>query len=97
VIKSTKDQIYNRLKNNVGFHRSKKFKDWFHQKYPGKQMHHVFGSVSQSLKTSDYCSVPVSHEEHERAEKNKSDFAIDNLPVVFNVLQDYIRDLEAKK
>jgi hypothetical protein len=98
MIKSENDILYNRLKNNVGFFRSTKFKKWFHDKYIGCEMHHCFGSVSQNLKTSDYCSIPVvpNHAES-RAEKDKSNFAIEHLPDLINVLQCYIIYLENKK
>lgn len=97
MIKSFNDELYNRLKNNVGFHRSKKFLAWFHKEFPGMIQHHVFGSTSQSLKTSDYCSLPVTAFEHEIAEKDKSNFAIDRLPDMIYVMQTYIRFLEGEK
>lgn len=94
MIKSSEDIIYNSLKNKAGFHRSKKFKDWFHKEFPYMQQHHLFGSYSQKLKTSDYCSVPVTPAEHEEAEKDKSGFAIKNLPLMIEVLIKYIKYLE---
>ena len=98
MIKSENDILFNRLKNNVGFHRSKKFKDWFHKEYPepGTEMHHLFGSYT-SKKTSDYCSIPLpyNHVESE-AHRNNSDFAIDNLHILLIVLQKYIIYLEDK-
>src|SRR5690606_11763782 len=97
MIKTVEDQIYNRLKNNVGFHRSKKFKEWFHKKYPYCELHHLFGSVSQKLKTSDYCSIPVTRFEHQKAEANKSEFAIENLHNMINTMQEYIKYLEDNK
>jgi len=98
MIKTGNDILYNQLKNKVGFYRSPKFVRWFHEKYPGYEMHHCFGSVSQSLKTSDYCCVPVppNHAES-KAEKDKSNFAIEHLPDLINVLQNYIIHLESKK
>jgi hypothetical protein len=96
MVKNSDDIIYIALKNKVGFDRSKKFKDWFHKEFPGMQQHHLFGSYSQSLKTSDYCSVPVTAEQHEKAEKDKSGFAIANLALQFQVLIKYIKHLEGK-
>lgn len=96
LIKTSNDILYNRLKNSVGFDKSKKFKKWFHENYPGREMHHLFKSYSQSLKTSDYCSVPVTREEHLIAEKNSSDYAIDNLHIMIKVMIKYILFLEGK-
>ena len=58
------------------------------------QQHHLLGSYSQKLKTSDYCSVPVTPEEHQEAEKDKSGFAIKKLPLLIEVLTKYILHLE---
>lgn len=91
MIKSDSDIIYNRLKNNVGFDKSKKHLD-FIRKFGTP--HHLFGSYSQSLKTSDYCTIPVTAEEHEYAEKHKSEFAIDNLHVLIKYLIMRIKELE---
>ena len=96
MIKTEKDQIYNRLKSTVGFYRSKKFKKWFHENYPNSEMHHVFGSYT-SIKTPDYCSAPLETEAHRAAEKNKSDAAIELLPIMLQVMQKYIIYLEGKK
>lgn len=98
MIKTNNDILYNKLKNSVGFVRSKKFKKWFHEQYPGKEMHHVFGSYSQSIKTTDYCSIPVNlnHTESD-AEKDKSNFAIENLDILLSVMIQYIIFLERKK
>ena len=97
MIKSPFDELYNRLKNTVGFDRSPKFIKWLHAKYPGKIQHHCFGSYSQNLKTSDYCSVPLTIEEHEIAEKDKSNFVIDNIHVMLKIMIDYIKFLESRK
>jgi len=97
MIKTDNDILYNRIKNVVGFYRSDKFKKWFHEQFPGLQQHHCFGSFSQSIKTSDYCSIPVNEEMHKEAEKDKSNFAIEHLPNLINILQMYIHYLENKK
>lgn len=96
MVKTELDILYNGLKNTVGFHRSKKFKDWFHKQYQNKVMHHAFGSYSQSIKTSDYCSIPVTEEQHNQAEKDKSAFAMAHLGEMINTMQDYIIYLESK-
>ncbi len=91
MIKTENDIIYNRLKNNIGFDKSKKHLAFIRQ---FGVPHHLFGSYSQSLKTSDYCTIPVTPEEHERAEKNKSDFAIENLHTLIHFLILRIKELE---
>jgi len=93
MIKSENDILYNRIKTAIGFDRSKKFKKWFHEKYPEFQMHHCFGSYT-GIKTSDYCSVPVCEELHKQAEKNKSDFAITHLHSMLIIMISYIKFLE---
>lgn len=93
MIKTSEDILYNRIKNAIGFDRSKKFKKWFHEKYPDLQMHHCYGSYT-GIKTSDYCSVPMWDELHYRAEKNKSDFAIEYLPFMLQTMISYIKFLE---
>jgi len=93
MIKNKEDEIYNRIKDNIGFEKSKKFKKWFHAEYPGKQQHHGCGSYT-GIKTSDYFSIPVTAEEHAQAEKDKSKFCIDNIHVFILVMKNYIKFLE---
>ena len=90
MIKSENDIIYNRLKNNVGFDKSKKHLA-FIRKFGTP--HHLFGSYS-SIKTSDYCTIPVTPDQHELAERDKSGFAIDNLHVLIKYLIMRIKELE---
>ena len=90
MIKTTEDIIYNASKNQVGFYRSKRFIKWFHDEFPEAQMHHSLGSYSQKLKTSDYCSVPVNEEQHTQAEKDKSGFFIDNIPLLLSTMVKYM-------
>ncbi len=96
MIKTENDIIFNRIKNTVGFHKSKKFKKWFHEVFEGAEQHHGCGSYS-GIKTSDYFSVPLTHQEHLEAEKNKSDFCVNNIEKFINVMQRYIIHLEGKK
>lgn len=93
MIKTTEDIIYNRLKSRVGFDRSNKHLQWVRQ---FGEPHHLFGSYS-GRKTSDYCTIAVTREEHERAEKHKSEFAIENLHILIQYLQKRIRELENDK
>ena len=98
MIKTKEDILFNACKNVVGFDRSKRFKDWFHKKYDKEiyAMHHIFGSYSQSLKTSDYCSIPLSSTQHDKAEKDKSGYAVSCFPLLLTVMIAYIKYLESK-
>ena len=92
MIKTTEDEIYNRIKNNIGFDKSKKFIAWLHNNYPGKEIHHLAGSFT-GIKTSDYFSLPVTREEHLRAEKDKSKFCIDNIHIYLKIIIEYTKHL----
>jgi hypothetical protein len=96
MINNENDILFNRFKTSVGFYRSKKFKAWFHQKYPCKEQHHLFGSYG-SRKTSDFCSIPVGQIDHIKAHKDIHTFAIDHLPEMISVMTEYILHLEDKK
>jgi len=95
LIKSLEDILFNACKNKVGFYRSEYFKIWFHKEYPDMIQHHLLGSYT-SIKTSDYCSIPVTHQQHQIAESDKSQFAIDNLPLMLQAMIKYIIHLENK-
>lgn len=86
--------LYLRLKNSIGFDKSKQFMDWFHNEYPTKDPHHLWGSYG-SIKTTDYTCVPVSRIEHSTMECEWQ-WAIDNLPLVFTTMIKYIKYLEKK-
>ncbi len=85
-------QLFIRLKNQIGFQKSKQYMDWFHSEYPEKDPHHPFGSIG-SLKTTDLACIPLSRIEHESIEDEYS-FAIWNLPLVFRTIFEYIKFLE---
>ena len=95
MIKTDNDILFNACKNVVGFDKSKKFKKWFHEKYQDSIQHHVFGSYT-GIKTSDYCSVPLTVRQHDIAEKCKSDYAVNCFPLLLTVLISYIKHLEKK-
>ena len=95
MIKTENDRIYNRIRNNLGFYKSPKFNKWLHKTYPGLEQHHGCGSIG-SIKTSDYFSVPLTREEHIKAEKDKSNFCIDNIQKFINIMQEYIIYLEGE-
>jgi hypothetical protein len=93
MIKSEKDILFNRCKNAVGFYKSDRFKQWFKQEYPGYDPHHIFGSFT-SIKTTDLCTIPLTRQQHEFAEKHKSEFAFNHLHILLQVLIKYIKHLE---
>ena len=84
--------LYKKLRN-LPTRKSKKFMDWVKAKYPHKQRHHLLGSMT-GIKLNDYLLVPVTHQEHEHAERNKMDYAIKNLHKSLNLLFTYIEELE---
>ena len=73
--------------------RSRVMKVWFARRYPGMDPHHVFGSLG-SLKSTDYAIIPVDRATHD-AHQDDRGWLIDQLPLVFRVLFDYIAHLEA--
>lgn len=81
---------------NLPARKSKKFMAWVKKKYPDKQRHHLLGSMT-GIKLNDFLLKPVTHTEHEHAEKHKIDFAINNLPESLDLLFEYIKYLEEKK
>ena len=94
MIKTELDILYNACKHQVGFERSKRFVEWFHQEFPDKELHHCFGSYSQTLKTTDHCAVPLTREQHIEAEKDKSGMAIEYFPLMLTTMIRYIKHLE---
>lgn len=84
--------IYLNLRHHLKPFRSKQYMDWLHKKH-GKELHHLFGSFT-AHKTSDYFVLPVTRGQHELAERNKSEFAINHLAECLNHLQEYIQELE---
>jgi len=93
MIKTVQDEVYNRLKTNIGFDKSKKHLKWVGSKNPGKVLHHLTGSYT-GIKTSDYSVIPLTPEEHEKAERDKSNFAIENLHILIKILIERIKELE---
>jgi len=95
MIKTDNDILYNACMNVVGFDRSQKFRKWFHERY-NMQQHHIFGSYT-GIKTSDYCSIPLTPKQHEKAEKDKSNYAVSCFPLLLTVMIAYIKFLEGEK
>lgn len=84
--------LYHRLRN-MPTRKSKRFLKWAKEKYPNLELHHILGSQT-GIKLCDYLVKPVTREQHLYAERNKSDFAIDNLHTSLNILFEYISELE---
>jgi hypothetical protein len=87
--------LYKQLRN-LQSRKSGKFKKWIKKEYPGKDMHHLLGSMT-GIKLNDYLLLPLTRTEHMKAEKSKIEFAVDNLPKSLNILFDYIEYLESRK
>ena len=92
--RNTDKGLYKRLRNLPVF-RSKQYLQWVKEKYPEKERHHLIGSMT-GIKLNDYLLIPLTHSEHLEAEKNKSDFAIDNLHLSLKLLFEYVKELENK-
>ena len=90
MIQTRDDEIYNNLKTNIGFDRSKEHLDFIREL---GEPHHLFGSYT-GIKTSDYAVIPLSRGEHKEAEKHKSEFAIANLHKLFGILIHRIKQQE---
>jgi len=86
------EHIYKRLRNIPSF-KSAKFLKWFKAKYPDREAHHIIGSMT-GIKLNDYLLLPVTREEHYKAEAYKTDYAIDNLHISLKILFEYIKELE---
>ena len=95
MIRTWKDELFNRIKDSIGFYVSGDHCKWLRETFPGREHHHLFGSYT-GLKTSDYGRLPVTREQHINAEKDKSGFAIDNLHNLISILIKRIRFLEQK-
>ena len=91
MIQTRDDEIFNNLKTNIGFDRSRGHLDFIRQ---FGTPHHLFGSYT-GIKTSDYAAIPVSTIEHLEAEKHKSEFAIANLHKLFGILIHRIKQQES--
>ena len=91
MIATVEDQIYNNLKNKIGFDKSEDHLNFVRQ---FGEPHHLFGSIG--IKTSDYGAIPVTRKEHLEAEKDKSGFAIKNLYKLIEMLIRRIKYLENK-
>lgn len=86
------EHLYKQIRNIPSF-KSKKFIKWVKAKYPEREIHHSIGSMT-GIKLNDFLVVPVTRHEHERAEKHKIDFCIENLPKSLNILFEYIKEIE---
>ena len=87
------NEVFFKRLRNLPAYKSKQYMEWVKAKHPDKERHHLLGSMT-SIKLNDYLLLPVTHAEHERAERNKIDFAIDNLPQSLNLLFEYTAKLE---
>lgn len=87
------DVLYNSIKSTIGFHRSKKHLKWLREL---GEPHHLFGSYT-GIKTSDYAAIPLTREQHNEAEKDKSHFAITHLHILIKILIRRIIELENDK
>ena len=89
------DILFNRCKNAIGFDSSEEYRKWFKDTFPEYEQHHIFGSYT-SLKTTDYCSMPLTREQHIFAENHKSEFAFTHYHIMLQTMISYIKHLEKR-
>ena len=89
--------LFSRLKSvaQTRPYRSSRFKTWLRERSPGKDLHHVFGSV-HGMKSSDLLSVMVEHGEHMSGEEN-IDWLVEQMPGAIENLLRYVEYLEEKR
>lgn len=86
--------LYKQLRN-LPIRKSPKYLKWVKSKYPELERHHLIGSQT-GIKLNDYLIAPITHKDHETAERHKIGFAIESLPQSLNILFEYISQLEEK-
>ncbi len=91
MIQTRDDEIFNNLKTNIGFDRSKEHLEFIRA---FGEPHHLFGSYT-GIKTSDYACIPLSRTDHIEADKHRSEFAIANLYKLFGILIHRIKQQES--
>lgn len=88
-------ELYGRFKHNIKPAKSGKYLEWVRENNPGKEIHHLIGSVGP-LKLTDYLVVAVTRDEHNRAEAFKILYFFENLHIAINNLINYVKHLEEK-
>lgn len=86
--------LFKQLRNLKPRH-SKHYLKWLKVKFPGMELHHLLGSMG-SLKLNDFLVVPVTREEHLKAERNKIQFFEDNLAKCLNLIFEYLEEQKRK-
>ena len=78
-------------KTGLGWVRDKDYLKWVRTVSGGKDPHHVLGSVSKRLKSTDYIVVPLSRGlEHDHADSHREEMLEIYLPVAFRLLISYL-------
>lgn len=81
--------LYRQLRSIAAkYGKNPKYIAWLRQKYPNKEIHHVFGSY-MSRKTTDLCTVPVDSIEHS-LNQNYPDWCYNQIPQMFDLLLQYV-------
>ena len=87
--KSDIELLYDRLRHSIKPWHNKPFHGWVKFKNQDKDLHHLIGSMG-ALKLTDSLLMPLTREEHIKAEKDRHSYFMEGLPVAINLLQDYI-------
>ena len=88
---------FTRYRNVAGFQKSARFLEWAKHKYPGKDLHHIFGSFL-GKKMTDYLVVPLEHRFHLQAVTgNEGKFFLTFLPDAVSILLEYLSEVHNKE
>lgn len=81
--------LFKRIRNVALSHQKhEKYKQWLKKRNPGKDFHHVFGSVI-GRKSTDLLAVMVTREDHTLNQENK-DWLIQQIPEAIDNLLTFI-------
>lgn len=85
--------IFSRFRNIYLRHgKSPRYIAWLRKRFPGREIHHVYGSV-HSRKSSDFGVVPVDPVEH-REKQNDLRWCYDQMYQALELLIEYVEYLE---
>jgi hypothetical protein len=80
---------FTRYRTTLNFLKSKRYLNWMKERNPGKDLHHILGSV-HSLKFTDYLVVAIDHAHHlNEVEPHKGKWFSKYLPQAMINLQTY--------
>lgn len=88
--------LFYHFRDEIPNYKSKQFLEWFKNKYPNLDGHHLLGSPF-GKKSTDYLLAPIEHFEHtEIAHKNLVKYFEKYLATSIRILIQYVKYLEEK-